>query len=197
MSDDPASRLRSQLVRELPEGLREHIDRVVAIAEVLARRHRLDVVLTRLMAQAHDVARAVPPAELLRRAEAGGIAIDPVERGEPLLLHGQVGALELHSRFGITDERVLQAVYWHTTGHVDYSLEAWAMFVADKIDPRKVERWPALAGVAELAERSLEGAALAYLELTLGRAVEERWQIHPATVLARNALLARRLGGGE
>jgi HD superfamily phosphohydrolase YqeK len=124
-------------------------------------------------------------------AEAHGVDIDPVERAEPVLLHGQVGALELRARLGVTDERVLHAVHWHTTGHADYPPEAWAMFVADKIDPHKVERWPALGQVAELAERSLKGAALAYLELTLARAVQERWLIHPAAVLARNALIAR------
>jgi predicted HD superfamily hydrolase involved in NAD metabolism len=169
----------------------EHIDRVVGLADGLARRHGLDVALTRLMAQAHDVVRAIPPAELLRRAEAFGLAIDSVERTEPVILHGPVGAIELRSRLGVTDERVLHAVHWHTPGHPDYSLEAWAMFVADKIDPQKVERWPALARVAEVAERSLEGAALTYLELTLARAVEERWLIQPAAVLARNALVAR------
>ena len=187
---DAASELRARLALELPPGLLEHIDRVVGITDALARRHGLDVALTRLMAQAHDVARARPPEWLLRDAEARGLAIDPVERAEPVLLHGQVGALELRERLGVTDERVLHAVHWHTTGHVDYSPEAWAMFVADKVDPHKVERWPALTRVAELAERSLEAAALAYLELTLARAVQERWLIHPAAVLARNALVA-------
>jgi predicted HD superfamily hydrolase involved in NAD metabolism len=191
MAADPAADLRSRLVAELPAGLIEHIDRVVAIADGLARRRHLDVALARLMAQAHDVARAVPPEELLRQAEAAGLPIDPVERSEPVLLHGQVGALALRSRLGVTDERVLHAVHWHTTGHPDYSPEAWAMFVADKVDPHKVERWPALARVRELADESLEAAALAYLELTLARAVEERWLVHPAAILARNALVAR------
>lgn len=183
--------LRARFVSEVPAGLLEHIDRVVGIADALARRHNLDVPLTRLMAQAHDVARARPPEELLRDAEARGLDIDPVERAEPVLLHGQVGAIALRERLGVTNERVLHAVHWHTTGHADYSREAWAMFVADKIDPHKIERWAALARVAELAQRSLESAALAYLELSLARAVEERWLIHPAAVMARNALVVR------
>ena len=191
MSGDAAGDLRGRLTGELPPGLIDHIDRVVAIADELAQRHHLDVALARLMAQAHDVARATPPEELLRQAETSGLTIDPVERAEPVLLHGQVGAQELRTRLGVTDERVLHAVHWHTTGHPDYPLEAWAMFIADKVDPHKVARWPALAHVRELAERSLEAAALAYLELTLARAVEERWLIHPAVVLTRNALVAR------
>ena len=188
---DAAAELRAELAEELPKGLLKHVDRVVKIADALAKRHELDVPLARLMAQAHDVLRAVPPAELLTRAEAAAVPIDPVDRAEPMLLHGPVGARELRERFGVADERVLEAVHWHTSGHPDYTAEAWAMFIADKIDPHKVERRPELKRVAKLAERSLEGAALVYLDLTLERAVEERWQIHPAAVLARNALIVR------
>jgi predicted HD superfamily hydrolase involved in NAD metabolism len=191
MSGDAAAELRDRLAGELPKGLLDHIDRVVKITDALAERHHLDTALARLMAQAHDVARALPPAELLARAENAALPVDPVEHAEPVLLHGPVGAHELRGRFGVDDARVLHAVYWHTSGHPDYTPEAWAMFVADKIDPHKVERWPALSRVATLAERSLEAAALTYLEMMLERALEERWFIHPAAVLARNALVAR------
>ena len=191
VTDDAAAELRAHMAGELPKGLLKHVDRVVKIADALATRHQLDVALARLMAQAHDVVRAVPPAELLARAEAAALPIDPVDLAEPMLLHGPVGALDLRERLGVGDDRVLQAVHWHTSGHPDYTPEAWAMFVADKIDPHKVERRPELKRVAKLAERSLEGAALAYLELTFELAFEERWQIHPAAVLARNALVAR------
>ncbi len=119
------------------------------------------------------------------------MAIDPVERAEPVLLHGPLGALELCERFGVREESVLHAVRWHTTGHPDYGPEAWAFFVADKAEPQKVQRWPALQRVRDAAERSLEAAALAYLDLGVERAVAERWQIHPMATLARNALLER------
>ncbi len=183
--------LRAQLERELPAGLIAHIDRVVAIAGELAARHGADIALARLMAQAHDVARAVEPADLLARAEQLGLTIDSVDRAEPVLLHGPVGAVELYERFEVRDDRVLHAVHWHTTGHIDYGPEAWAMFIADKVEPHKVQRWPALASVRAAADVSLEGAALSYLNLLLGKAIEERWQMHPAAVLTRNALLSR------
>ncbi|MGE3857928.1 MAG: bis(5'-nucleosyl)-tetraphosphatase (symmetrical) YqeK [Dehalococcoidia bacterium] len=192
---DPAPdlELRARMASELPPGMLAHIDRVVAIADELARAHGLDVARTRLMAQGHDLVRAVPAAELLRRAEARGIAIDPVERDEPVILHGPIGALELAERFEVTDAEVLFAIRWHTPGHPDYSPEAWAMFIADKVDPHKVERWPALAEVRTLAETSLEAAALRYLDLRLEEAVERRWSVHPMATVTRNALL-RRLG---
>jgi len=162
--------LRARMAPELPPRMLKHIDRVVAIADELARAHGLDVARARLMAQGHDLVRAVPPEELLRRAEARGLEIDPVERDEPVILHGPIGALELAERFDVTDAEVLFAIRWHTPGHPDYTPEAWAMFIADKVDPHKVERWPALAEVRDLAAESLERAALRYLDLRVEEA---------------------------
>jgi predicted HD superfamily hydrolase involved in NAD metabolism len=187
--------LRQQMAAELPAGLVAHIDRVVALTDRLASLHGVDVTLARLMAQGHDLVRAVPPAELLVRAEARGLAIDPVERDVPVLLHGPVGALELRDRFEVTDQRVLDAIWWHTTGHPAYSPAAWAMFVADKVEPHKVERWPALQSVLDAAvgddggAASLERAALVYLDLRQDEAVRERLQVHPMATLTRNHLL--------
>jgi predicted HD superfamily hydrolase involved in NAD metabolism len=162
---------------------------VVQLADELARRHGLDVAQTRLAAQGHDLLRAVPPSELLARAEARGLPIDPVERAAPVILHGPLGALELEERFGLDDRAVLEAIRWHTTGHPDYTPEAWAMFVADKVEPAKLARTPALQVVLDRAADSLPSAALAYLDLRLLEAVQQRRQIHPMAVLTRNALL--------
>ena len=186
--------LRELMLPELPPSMAAHIDRVVEFADRLAHRHGLDVASVRLAAQGHDLLRAVPPAELLARADARGLKIDPVERAEPVILHGPLGALELEERFGLDDRAVLETIRWHTPGHPDYPAEAWAMFVADKAEPAKVERTPALQAVRDLADESLEAAALAYLDFRLHEAVERGWQLHPMATLARNALI--RAGSG-
>lgn len=186
-----ASMLRERMLAELPPRLSAHIDRVVTMARDLAARHDLDVALVALMAQGHDLLRAIPPEELLRRAERRGITIDPVERAVPVLLHGPLAAFELRERFEVGDEQVLDAIRWHSTGHPDFGLEQWACFVADKAEPLKVAGRGALRRVAELAEDSLETAALAFLDQNLARAVYEGWQVHPLAIDTRNALLQR------
>jgi predicted HD superfamily hydrolase involved in NAD metabolism len=197
---DPATSadllLRARMAPELPAGLVEHIDRVVRLTETLARHHGLDVPLARLMAQGHDLVRHVPPADLLARAEARGLRTDPVERHAPVLLHGPIGALELRERFAVTDTRVFNAIWHHTWGHPDYTPEAWAMFIADKVEPHKVARWSALRRVRRLAlDVSLEAAALLYLDLRLKEAVREATTVHPLATLTRNHLLLRTVTG--
>lgn len=183
---------------ELPDGLVAHIDRVVALAGEIARRHLADRARALLAAQGHDLLRALAPDELLERAERRGIELDPVERAEPLLLHGALGALELNERFGVRDERVLHAIRWHTSGHPDYNAEAWAFFVADKVEPDKLRAWPALERVLRLAmapePHALEAAALAYLDLSIERGAREGWRPHPMALRTRDALAGGRRG---
>ena len=191
------SELKRRMDAELPAGLNAHIARVVELSESLARRFDLDIALARLMAQAHDLVRALPEAELLTRAEvrvrSGELTISDLDRAQPVLLHGPVGALELRDRLGVDDPRVFDAVWWHTTGHPEYNDEAWAMFVADKVEPHKVERSPVLAEVAALAEQDLREAAAHYIDLQTARANAEGWTIQPQSALTRAALPSPRL----
>lgn len=186
--------LRRLIAPEMPDGLRAHVDGVVELAGELTQLHGVEGDARErllLAAAGHDLLRAVEPTELLARAEARGIEIDPVERATPLLLHGPVGAAELCERFDVCDEWVLHAVHWHTSGHPDFDTAAWLFFLADKVEPWKVERWPALQGVAATARTSPEQAALQYIELSLKRGAGLGWLPHPMALRARDVLAGR------
>ena len=179
---DDHTALRALMAPELPEGLVAHIDRVVTLAQTLARRHGADEARTMLAAQGHDIVRHWGDARWLAEAEARGLDVLNVERAEPVLLHGPLGAALLKERGWLTDRALLDAIRYHTTGHPAYAPEAWAMFVADKIEPHKVARRPDLTVVVTAAERSLESAALAYLELMEEQGRRSGWAIHPLQV---------------
>jgi predicted HD superfamily hydrolase involved in NAD metabolism len=186
--------LRRRVAPELPEGLRAHVDGVVALADEFAHHHGVEGEARQRMllaAAGHDLLRAVEPAELLARAEARGIEVDAVERATPQLLHGAVGAAELCERFGVCDGWVLDAVRWHTSGHPDFDTAAWLFFLADKVEPWKVERWPALQEVAVAARTSPQAAALQYIELNLERGAAAGWLPHPMAERTRDALAGR------
>jgi predicted HD superfamily hydrolase involved in NAD metabolism len=191
--DVPADHLalRVLMAPELPPGLLEHIDRVVTTVAPLARRHGIDERRALLAAQGHDLLRAVAPETLLRQAEARGVTISEAERAAPILLHGPLGASELKERGWMDDPELLAAVEWHTTGHPDFGPLAWAVFVADKVEPEKMMHWPALQAVAELAEESLENAALLYLALNRRKATREGWPVHPMAEATRKTLRDR------
>jgi HD superfamily phosphohydrolase YqeK len=104
-------------VDALPTGLQSHIYRAREVARELAQRHGVDEERAALGMLAHDVARATPGGDLLRHAAELGLDVGTVERVEPLLLHGPVGAEWLARDDGLDDPSLHRAVYWHTTGH--------------------------------------------------------------------------------
>jgi HD superfamily phosphohydrolase YqeK len=186
--------LRERMTPGLPAGLVDHIDRVVTLAGQLAVAHDLDDGATArllLTAQGHDVLRSLDDAELLRRAAEQAIELDPVERAEPVLLHGPLGATDLCDRFAVCDAWVEHAVRWHTTGHPDFDGDAWLFFLADKLEPWKVEQRPELAPLLDAAWEAPQRAALEYLALNLEHGARLGWRPHPMALRTDEALRER------
>ncbi len=175
----------------LPSGLRDHVERSRQVARELAGRHGVDLHKADLGTAAHDIARAVKGDALLAEAKRLGLRVNVVERRTPLLIHGRVGAKWLETEDGISDPNVLEAVRWHTTGRKDMGAVAKVVFLADKLDPRKMERYPYLERVASLAQDSLDAAILEYLSNELGYLLREGLLIHPASVGLRNQLMTQ------
>ncbi len=176
-------------LRELPYGLREHIERSRVVARELAVRYNVDAWSADIGTAAHDLARAVDSRTLLSEAESMGLHIGYVERREPILLHGPVAAAWLVD--DMVGRDVLESVAWHTTGRQGMSDVAKVVFLADKLDPRKIEKFHFLEKVAAKAKYSMDLAILEYLDRTIEYLVGSGALIHPASIEFRNELLIR------
>ena len=161
------------------------------MSQEIALRHGVDPALADLGTAAHDLARAVPPESLLSEAERLGLHIDFVHRHQPLLLHGPVAAAWLEQEDGYSVPDVLESVAVHTTGRVGLSEVAKVVFLADKLDPKKVRRFPFLEAVSREAQHDLDAGILEYLGHTLRYLVENGHLIAPAAVELRNELILR------
>ncbi|HWO94603.1 MAG TPA: bis(5'-nucleosyl)-tetraphosphatase (symmetrical) YqeK, partial [Dehalococcoidia bacterium] len=163
----------------LPDGLLRHIDRVVGEALVLAEAHGLDADHVALAAQGHDLARATPPDQLLRLALELGLNVSDVDRADPILLHGPVGAELLAREYGIEEPGVLRAARYHTTSYPGLGSLESVVFLADKLEPDKLRRDDALRPVRERALADLDDGVRAMVDLLTKRAVERGWALHP------------------
>ena len=185
---DPAAVQRR--VDRLPAGLQAHIHRVVEIARELAIRHGINQEQAALAALAHDVARAMTDGELLRRAAGMGLPIGVVDRRVPILLHGPVGAEILQQEAGLTDISIYKAVYWHTTANPDLDELGKVVFIADKLDPAKIDSYPYLPQIRQMAFQDLDRAILHFLTRQAMDRLNRGELVHPVMVETRNALLA-------
>ena len=176
-------------VDRLPAGLQAHIHRVVEIARELAVCHGLNQEQAALAALAHDVARAMTDGELLRRAAGMGLPIGVVDRRVPILLHGPVGAEILQQEAGLTDISIYKAVYWHTTANPDLDELGKVVFIADKLDPAKIDSYPYLPQIRQMAFQDLDRAILHFLTRQAMDRLNRGELVHPVMVETRNALL--------
>jgi len=172
--------------------LREHVLRVREVALVLAGRYRVDREKVWLAASAHDIAREMDGAGLLVKARELGISLGPLEEAAPVFLHGPIAA-ELLRRQGVTDTEVYQAIYWHSTARTGMTVVEKVLFLADKLDPEKIARYPYLPLIKALAGEDLDRAILEFLNRDLAQRMCQGDPIHPASLEARNELLLKSL----
>ena len=173
----------------LPDKLRAHIFRVRDVGLDLASRHGIDEERAELAILGHDVARAAKKDEILRLADRFGMSTLDIERRAPVTLHGPVGAELLRHEDGLDDEEILAAVRWHTTGHHSLTPLGLLVFIADKLEPRKIKSYPYQRELQHIANESLSQAVLEFLCRETALRLQGRRPVHPASVAAINSLL--------
>jgi predicted HD superfamily hydrolase involved in NAD metabolism len=178
-------------VAALPTGLRDHVLRVEAESVRLAGVHHLDQARARLAALGHDLVRDRRGDELLYLASRYNLTPDAIERSTPILVHGPVAARMLAQDYGVEDSDVLDGVDCHTTARAGMTAIEKVLFLADKVEEEKLERYPEWREVRELADSSLDAALRRFMDLHFQQAVRRGWLIHPRSLEARNEILGR------
>ena len=178
-----------EILCSLPVGLQQHSLRARSKASELAMIHKIDSDKAGLAGLCHDIARHISGDELYRKANEYGIAINPVEESNRILLHGPVGAEILIRNCGVDDSEIIEAVWWHSSFNVGLGPVAKCTFLADKLDPNKSSRFTDMEGKYRLATKSLDKAILAFIEEDVMNMLNNGNQIHPASIDARNWLL--------
>lgn len=174
----------------LSARLQAHLERTAGVAADLAPRHGVDVERARLGSLAHDVAKAMSNKELLRQAVRFELPVNMVERNNPGLLHGPVGAELLRHEDGIEDQSIYEAVCWHTFAHPDLDDLGKIVFLADKLDPAKIKRYPFQPYLLEVAQDDLDLAVLEFVTRQIAAIMAAGRMVHPLMVEARNHLIA-------
>ena len=89
----------------------------------------------------------------------------------------------------ITDPDVLDGVRWHTSAHPDLSPVGRILFLADKLDPEKISRYPFQETVRQLAMEDVNDGILAFLEGAMKLHIDRGQLIHPMTSKMRTSLI--------
>lgn len=105
------------------------------------------------------------------------------------LLHGPVGAYIAESEFGITDEDMLNAIRFHTTGRACMSQLEKILFVADMIEPNR--KFDGVDRLRKKAQKDLDKAVSACIQHTLAFLIDTKQTIYPVSIECYNDMMKR------
>lgn len=161
-------------------------------AKKLAKHYGVDEQKAFTAGLLHDILKNTPDSELLQYFERNGIMLTETERASRKTWHAMAGADFLRRELHVTDEDILSAVRWHTTGRAGMTLLDKVLFVADFISADR--DYPGVERMREKAYVSLEDAMLEGLQFTINELVENAWPVHEDSIRAYNELVINRKG---
>jgi predicted HD superfamily hydrolase involved in NAD metabolism len=198
--------LRASVASVLSEKRMKHVLAVEDMAYrigALFYRDSETLYLLRAAALLHDVTKELDDEEQLSILHKHSVEPLPEDLASMPTIHALTAALIIPERFPeFADERLIDAVRYHTTGREGMSTVEKIVFLADYIDETRT--YPSCVSLREeffdadpegmsYDERlkHLDRAALASIENTLSYLEGKKRCIHPLTLAARSDLKAR------
>lgn len=178
----------------LQHKLRENMDAsryvhtmgTVRCAIDLAARYGVDGKQARLAALLHDCAKFAPQ-QLLASCEEYGLDVEELKKDFISVIHGPLGAMVARREYGVEDEAVLSAVYWHTLCHEDMTVLEKIIYLADKIETGR--KYAGIEAIREATDKSLDAGVLACMERSIAYVQTRGKKLHPNVIGAREYLL--------
>ena len=158
--------LQNQLKDVLTEKRYAHTIGVQHTAACLAMRYGEDVELASIAGLFHDCAKCLSDEVMLKECKYYGIQMTDIEKRNPYLLHGKLGAYYTKHKYGIANDMVCEAIKYHTTGKPDMSMLEKIIFIADYVEPMRREI-PGLAAIRAEVFVDLDKAVFMALDNTL------------------------------
>lgn len=151
---------RRKLKKILKPERYEHSLSVSFTCVCLAMRYGVDLNKAEVAGLVHDCAKQFSDEELIKLCKKEKVELTDDMLKAPQVIHSVFGAVYARKEFGIEDEDILSAIYYHTLGKPNMSLLEAIVFTADYIEARRYK-----------ASRLTEIRKLAFEDL--GRAVYE------------------------
>lgn len=141
----------------LPHKRYVHTLGVAYLAASLAMAYGKNQQKAMLAGLLHDCAKCLPEKEILKQCIEKGLPVSEIERAQPFLLHGKLGAWYAEHRYGIDDEKILNAIRFHTTGRPEMSFMEKNIYLSDYIEiGRKQPTSPCLDDLRRLAFQDID-----------------------------------------
>ncbi len=158
-------------------------------AQFLAEKFGYDTEKAYTAGLIHDIMRYEPAEKMIELIESDGQQLTESEKNITVTLHAVAGEVYLRKILNVTDNDILSAVRYHTTGKENMSLLEKIIYVADLTSEDRA--YPDVEEVRVMAEESLDKTCLRGLSFTIEDNARKCRPIHIDTVKAFNYLAER------
>ena len=152
----------------------------------LAKVYGVDEEKAALAGLLHDCAKFLDKRNLLKMAIDFDIILDNVMKYNNKLIHGPLGKEIARKFYFVTNEEILQAIKYHTTGKENMNLLEKIVFIADYIEPNR--KFVGVEEIKQLAFVDLNDSIIRAIDNTIKYLIDGGDLIHLDTVKARNYL---------
>lgn len=181
---DYINKIKAHIEHNFSEKRKVHTYGVVNTAIELAKQYGCDVYKAELAALLHDLYRSIPVTVLNYHVKHLGLSKKYMDN--PNLSHGKIAAEMIQRDFGITDQDIINAVSYHTTGRANMSLLEKIIYIADAIEPNR--KYPGVNDLREAVKEDLDNAILMSLNRTINYVTSEGNYLDEDTIHAKQYL---------
>lgn len=178
-----------KIVKEqLTEHRYLHTIGVMETAVELAKQYGADEKKAELAAIFHDYAKFRPKAEMKAIIIAEGYPEDLLQYSAELW-HAPVGAYLVQKEAGITDQEIVEAIRYHTSGRPGMSLLDKIIYLADYIEPGR--NFPGVDEVRAMAKDNLDKALIKAVQNTILFLMKKNQPVYPDSFHTYNDLVKK------
>lgn len=176
--------IMDMLNKELDSKRYLHSVNVMEVSQSLAKKYGADIEKARLAGILHDCAKNYLGDDARDYVRKIGYEADEIELLHTKLLHGIIGEHLARTIYGVTDDEVLGAIRWHTTGKAGMSLLEKIIYVADYIEPLRY--FEGIEKMRKAAYEDLDRCIVLCSESTIKYLLNRGSLVHYRTVETRN-----------
>ena len=118
-----------------------HTQGVMYTAAVLAMRYQVNLFDAMTAGMLHDCGKYIALEEQEAEVKRYNIALSEDEQKIPSLIHAPLGAYLAKNEYGVTEESILNAILYHSTGRPDMTMLEKIIYIADFIEPYRGDGW--------------------------------------------------------
>lgn len=166
-----------------------HTMLVLQAAVKIATNLNIEVEKVEIAALLHDIAKGKKTEELKKILKDSKWDVDKFELSIPPILHAPAGAVIAEKEFGVTDNKILEAIRFHTLGHPKMGKIAQILYAADFISEDR--DFAGLNKIRQEIERNFEFGLYLITTHILKYQLEQDNIVHPYSNDFRNKLLKR------